>query len=131
MAVSGSAAALSVADAQHAARLIRDAGAVIAQLDSADAYYYSHHDEREFPVFRLSYPDGDRYYLSSRSGQLLLGMDANRRWYRWLFQALHRGDFHAIVRLRPLWDGMMLLALLGVSIGVGTGTYLGIKRLTK
>ncbi|MCZ6459207.1 MAG: PepSY domain-containing protein [Gammaproteobacteria bacterium] len=131
MAVSGSAAALSVADAQHAARLIRDAGAVIARLDSADAYYYSHHDEREFPVFRLSYPDGDRYYLSSRSGELLLGMDANRRWYRWLFEALHRGDFHAIVRLRPLWDGMMLLALLGVSIGVGTGTYLGIKRLTK
>ena len=127
----GSAAALTIADAQRAARTIRDTRAEITQLNAADAFYYSHHDEREFPVFRLTYPNGDRYYLSPRSGQLLLGMDRNRRWYRWLFEALHRGDFHAIVRLRPLWDFMMLLALLGVSIGVGTGTYLGIKRLTK
>ncbi len=131
MAVPGSAAALTITDAQQAAQIIQGAGAIVTQLNSADAYYYSHHDEREFPVFRVSYANGERYYLSQRSGQLLLGMDANRRWYRWLFQALHRGDFHAIARLRPLWDGMMLLALLCVSIGVGTGTYLGVKRLTK
>ena len=61
----------------------------------------------------------------------MLALDSSRRWYRWLFEALHRGDFHAVVRMRPVWDVLMLFALIGVTIGAGTGTYLGFKRLTK
>ncbi len=100
-------------------------------LQREDAYYYNHHEKREFPVYRLTYENGDRFYLSAADGQLLEAVDENRRWYRWLFNALHQGDFHPLVRLRPLWDLLMLLALGGVSIGVATGVYLGFRRVTR
>lgn len=132
LSIQGIAQAITLADVQRAAATIRDDDpADLATLDRADGYYFSHHDTKEFPVYRIRYADGERYYLSALSGELMLALDSNRRWYRWLFEALHRGDFHAVVRTRPVWDVLMLFALIGVTIGAGTGTYLGFKRLTK
>lgn len=64
-------------------------------------------------------------------GRILLAVDGNARAARWLFAALHQGDFHALVRSRPAWDVMMLAALAGVIAGVGTGAWLGIRRLLR
>jgi hypothetical protein len=69
-------------------------------IDEPDTYYYSHHERRPFPVFRIQYEDGDRLYLDAVSGELLSAVDSDRRWSRWLFHALHRGDFAAWARQR-------------------------------
>jgi uncharacterized iron-regulated membrane protein len=100
-------------------------------IDQPDAYYYSHHDIRTFPVLRIVYEDGERFYLDTISGELLGAMDSSRRWARWLFHGLHRGDFAAWARRRPLWDLIMLFLLAGVTLGATTGTFLAGKRMAR
>ena len=55
----------------------------------------------------------------------------NAKWLRWVFHALHRGDFSALFRSRPLWDLMMWPLLLGVTVGSLTGTWIGIRRVVR
>jgi hypothetical protein len=100
-------------------------------LDSEDAYYYSHHERTELPVYRVVYADGERIYLDGTTGELIYAVDSGRRWYRWLFAALHRGDFAAAIRSRPVWDILMISLLVGVSLIALTGTWLGAKRLLR
>ncbi len=98
-------------------------------LTEDDAYYFSHHDTRRFPVFRIQYGDGERFYLDSVTGQITHAVDRDRKWLRWIFQALHRGDFSALIRSRPIWDLMMWPLMLGVTLCALTGTWLGFQRL--
>ena len=102
-------------------------------LHEDDAYYFSHHDEVEFPVYRLILDDADRtrLYFDALSGRLAKKVDAGARGFRWWFQALHRGDFLRLSRQRPLWDIVMLALLAGVTIGAVTGVYIGFRRLTR
>jgi uncharacterized iron-regulated membrane protein len=120
---------LAPGDAELAALQLRDETATVDLLTTEDAYYYNHHTEREFPVYRIAYTSGEYFYISAISGVLLKTVDSNARWYRWLFNALHSGDFNAAVRSRPAWDFLMLLLLLGVTAGVASGTWLGFKRI--
>ena len=106
---------------------VRDAG----WIGTGDAYYYTHHETRSFPVYRIRYEDGERLYLDRVSGHLVYAVDRERRWLRWVFHALHRGDLHAVVRARPLWDLMMWLLLLGVTAGTVTGTWMGARRIVR
>ncbi len=69
------------------------------------------------------------YYLDPDNAQLLGKYDAESRWYRWLHYGLHRLDFNAAMRSRPLWDILMWALLSGVTLGVFTGFFLGIRRL--
>ena len=100
-------------------------------LTEGDAYYYSHHDERRFPVYRIRYGDGERFYLDSETGELAYAADRDRQRLRWIFLALHRGDFSALVRSRPIWDLMMWPLMLGVTIGAITGTWMGFQRMAR
>ena len=100
-------------------------------IHTGDAYYFSHHVPRGFPAFRIQYEDGERLYLDSVSGELVYAADRNRQWYRWVFNALHRGDFSSLVRSRPIWDLMMWPLMLGVTVGAITGTWLGLRRLIR
>lgn len=100
-------------------------------LTEDDAYYFSHHDQRRLPVFRIQYGDGERFYLDSVTGELSYAVDRERQWLRWIFHALHRGDFAALVRSRPIWDLMMWLLMLGVTVCVLTGTWMGIQRVAR
>ncbi len=100
-------------------------------LQEGDAYYYSHHDEKSFPAYRIRYEDGERVYLDRVSGQLALAADSDRQLSRWLFLGLHRGDFTGLMRSRPLWDLIMWPLLLGVTLGALTGTWMGFKRLLR
>ena len=103
-----------------------------------DAYYFAfgiaeRRDPPPFPVYRIILNDAEhmRYYLDPGTGQLLRKVDADGRGYRWLFSGLHRLDFSAWLRLRPLWDIIVLALLLG---GIGltaTGTYLALSRIKR
>ncbi len=125
----GPATGIAEQDLLAAQQQLEYGDAKVDLLESGDEYYYSHHDQREFPVYRLIYENGERFYISALSGTLLRFADNNAKTYRWLFNAFHAGDFHAIARFRPVWDVFMLILLLGVTVGVGSGTWLGFKRI--
>jgi hypothetical protein len=115
------------------ASTLRPGEQIMAQgwLQDGDAYYYSHHDERSFPVYRIQYNDGERIYLDRVTGQLAFAMDNNRQLSRWLFLGLHRGDLSGWMRERPIWDLILLPLLAGVTLGALTGTWMGFKRLLR
>ena len=100
-------------------------------LTEGDGYYFSHHEKQHFPVFRVQYEDGERFYLDDVTGELVRAVDRERQWLRWIFHALHRGDFSALVRSRPIWDLMMWPLMLGVTVGVITGTWIGLTRVVR
>jgi hypothetical protein len=106
--------------------------ATLASLEREDNYYYSLGDDRAaLPVLRVMHNDtgATRSYLDPMSGELLLTVDRNVRWYRWLHSALHRMDFAALWRNRPFRDLWLWLALGGASVVCVTGTWLGLRRL--
>ena len=88
-------------------------------IDSGDNYYFSHHDEAAFPAYRIVLDDAEqtRYYFDATTAELIQKYDRDRRWNRWLFLGLHRGDFTTLLRQRPLWDLFMLPLLIGVIVG--------------
>lgn len=102
-----------------------------SMIDNDDTYYYSHHELKTFPAYRVIIDDAEqtRYYLNTLNGTIMEKIDSNRKWYRWLFQSLHRGDFSVFFRSRPVWDFFMLFLLTGVTIVSATGCYMGMKRI--
>ncbi len=101
-------------------------------LVTGDAYYFDDHNGgRGYPVYRVVLADAERtrYYLDPVDGRLLQKTDRDRRWYRWLFEALHRWDFSPGLRERPVWDLVVLPLLLGVTGLSLTGVYLGFRRI--
>jgi uncharacterized iron-regulated membrane protein len=112
---------------------IGGANAIASQemMTREDDYYFAHHDDVVLPVYRiiLDGAEATRFYLDPATGALLKRADADARWQRWLFSGLHRLDFTAGLRARPLWDIVMIVLLLG-GIGVSaTGVYLAIRRI--
>jgi hypothetical protein len=119
-------------DIREASADLREAApAQIKLITTGDDYYYNHHMRRELPVYRVTYSNGEVFYLSAYTGSLLRYVDSNARGYRWLFNALHTGDFSKFTRSRPAWDILILLLLAGVTTGVATGVYLAIKRVAR
>ena len=102
-------------------------------LEDGDAYYFNHHATRAFPVYRVIVDDTERtrYYVDATSGQLVSKVNSSLRWYRWLHLGLHRLDFTAAMRSRPVWDILMLLLMAGVTAVCITGTYMGIRYLVR
>jgi len=132
----GNIAAVTATDLADAAQRIAGATGIAEQatVGEEDAYYYQSYRGREnfvLPVYRVITNDEERtrYYLDPNSGALLQRADTNRRWHRWLFAGLHRIDFAAWMRVRPVWDILVLTLMLG---GLGltvTGFYLSIRRI--
>lgn len=118
---------------RRASAILRPEVPIVDQelLTEEDAYYYTHHIEMRLPVYRIRYSDGERIYLDGTTGELAYAVDASQRGSRWLFAALHRGDFAAIVRQRPVWDLMMWVLMLGVTVGAATGVWLGVDRIAR
>lgn len=102
-------------------------------LTTEDEYHYSHgRDHALLPVVRVTATGNEsvNYYLDPLSGKLVNLVDSSARWYRWLHYGLHRLDFESL-RSRPLWDIVMVLLLVGASLVSVTGTWIGIRRLTR
>ena len=128
----GAAAPLRPADLATAAERLAAPHGIAAQgiMDEEDAYYFRRRDAFVLPVYRVIVNDAERtrYYLDPASGALIQRTDANGRWHRWLFGALHRFDF-PLLRGRPLWDVIVLLLMLGGTAVAATGSYLALRRI--
>lgn len=127
--------AVSEQDLMDAVRATRPGAPVLAAalLNSGDSYYYSHHAKRNFPVLRVQFQLADEttFYADPALGQLVEHADHNSKWKRWLFDGLHRLDFSAALRARPLWDILVVsLCVLGAMLS-STGLVLGMRRLRR
>jgi hypothetical protein len=102
-------------------------------LKVEDTYYFAHHRNLSLPVYRVALQDPSRtlYYLDPTSGDIIAKFDPGARGYRWWHEALHRWDFSAILRSRPLWDVLMLTLMAGVTLVSVTGVYLAFRHLTR
>lgn len=100
-------------------------------LAEEDTYYFSHHKPISLPVWRIILEDEEqtRFYLSVDDGRILQKVDKNGRLHRWLFDAAHRWDFSKTLRKRPVWDLVLVPILLLTTLFVGTGCWIGVKRL--
>ncbi|HTE42211.1 MAG TPA: hypothetical protein VK629_15400 [Steroidobacteraceae bacterium] len=126
-------APLQSSDVERVAQQLAGDGATqVDLLMDGDNYYYSGHDPVDLPVYRVALDDKDRtrYYVSPLSGDVLGKVDPIQRWYRWLFEGLHRLDFTSFLRQRPWWDLIVLPLLSGVTIVCCTGVFMGYRRLT-
>lgn len=103
-------------------------------LRREDAFLYAGYDQPPppLPALRVTLHDRERtaLYLDATSGRLLRAVDRAERLGRWTRTALHDWDFPAL-RTRPLWDGVVLLLLAGVTATCGTGAWLSIRRVTR
>lgn len=126
-------APLNDEDLAQAARALGDGGApAMSLMTQEDAYYFTHHgDIARLPAYRMIVPDGTRYYLDAVSGALVAKIDRGAGEYRWLHEGLHRLDFAAWLRARPLWDLTMLALISGVTLLCATGVYAGYRRLVR
>ena len=118
-----------VAELVGPGKSVRESG----MIETGDNYYFSHHEQVSFPVYRIVFDDAERtrYYFDADTAELIQKYDSDRRWNRWLFLGLHRGDFTSLMRRRPLWDLILLPLLIGVTVGALTGVWMGYRRLAK
>ncbi len=130
-------AAVSLSDdliVEAAKRLMPDVAMPLRQrLDQPDAYWYSHHQERLFPVLRIGFDDAAHtwFHIDPRTGDILGRTDDSRRTYRWLFNALHSLDFSLLLSYRPAWDVVVwLLSLIGLVTSI-SGIVIGWRRLVR
>jgi uncharacterized iron-regulated membrane protein len=100
-------------------------------LREEDAYYYSHKQQQELPVWRAILGDAQRtrVYISPTTGEFRI-VDADARKSRWLQRALHGLDFSGL-RMRPLWDIVSILLLLGVTGVCITGSWMALQRIKR
>ena len=133
-------AALSEADLNGAVQRLARGTSIESQgmMTGEDEYYFDFSiaergDAPPFPVYRVVLGDAEhtRLYLNPQTGQLLRKVDANGRGSRWLFSGLHRLDFFGWLRVRPLWDAIVLVLLLGGLAVTGTGVYLAVVRIKR
>jgi len=134
----GDPAPVTQEDLMQAAGLLAGEGAIETEglLQAEDAYYFrfqgfAERDPLVLPIYRIALNDDERtqYYLNPSTGALLLRVDGAERGYRWLFSGLHRWDFTATLRSRPLWDVIVLFLMLGSTAGVLTGVFLAVRRI--
>lgn len=96
-----------------------------------DNYYYGHKREVPLPVYRVIMEDAERtrIYINTETGAVR-SLGSTGRWSRWLRTGLHDLDF-PILRLRPLWDVVVILLLTGVTTVCATGTWMAVRRVRR
>ena len=119
---------------QHAIQAMRPGAPLTLELlTSEDHYHYSHHRQAVLPVLRAHFglADETTFYIDPAQGDIAGHADSNSKWNRWLFNGLHQLDFAAVVRLRPIWDILVIgLCVIG-AVSTLTGVVLGWRRLRK
>jgi hypothetical protein len=98
------------------------------RLDQPDTYFYS---ETRLPVYRAILADAGRtrLYIAPDTGSVRI-VNTEVRQSRWLINAMHDLDLRGL-RIRPLWDIVVLLLLAGVTALALTGTWMALKRIRK
>jgi uncharacterized iron-regulated membrane protein len=100
-------------------------------LHQEDNYYYGHKREVTLPVYRAILDDDEqtRLYISPETGAVRT-LGSTGRWSRWLRTGLHDLDF-PVLRLRPIWDIVVIFLLLGVTLVCITGTWMACRRVRR
>jgi hypothetical protein len=136
----GQPAPVDMSDVRAAAQRLARGSSIESQgaITSEETYYFNfsvaeREDREPLPAYRVVLNDADhtRYYLSLETAQLVRKVDADSRGQRWLFSGLHRLDFVQWLRLRPVWDVVMLVLLIGGLVGTATGVYLALLRIKR
>ena len=124
----GHPASLSEADVRAAAAGLPVSD--IALLQAGDAYHYAFKEKTLAPAWRISLSDAERtrIYIDAETGKVGRIMGASGRASRWLRNGLHSLDF---LPKRPVWDGVTLLLLAGVTMVCATGSWMGLRRLQR
>ncbi len=103
------------------------------RIDHEDAYFYNGYERSAaFPAFKAELADAGHtaVYIDGVSGEVAAAVDTVGRQSRWLRTGLHDWDF-PILRIRPLWDAVILLLLAGVTAACATGGWLAISRVLR
>lgn len=128
-------------NAQPAPLAIADISAAIAALatpvqnsgllNREDNYYYGHKREVALPVYRAIVDDDEqtRLYINAQTGAVRT-VGSTGRWSRWIRTGLHDLDF-PVLRLRPIWDMVVIFLLLGVTLVCITGTWMACRRVRR
>jgi hypothetical protein len=100
---------------------------------AADDAYYVAPSERQAPLYRLRCSDARHtwFHVDGASGQIIEKVDDSRRWYRWLYSALHTFDLPWLVA-HPLLRTLLIVSLcLGGLLFSVTGIVIGWRRLRR
>jgi uncharacterized iron-regulated membrane protein len=130
----GNVAVPTSSDLQQTAQRIAGDRPIAEQglITEEETYYFKRRrDTFVLPAYRIILADEDatRYYLDPTNGQYLQRADSTGRLRRWLFSGLHHIDFFAWLRVRPLWDVVVITLMLGGLAVSATGAYLAFRRL--
>jgi hypothetical protein len=125
---------LAPLDAERIRREVAALGVPLLEsglLHAEDNYYYGHKWQVSLPVYRAIVDDAERtrLYINLETGSVR-AIDSTGRWSRWIRTGLHDLDF-PIVRLRPLWDLVVIPLLLGVTLVCVTGTWMALRRVRR
>jgi hypothetical protein len=99
-----------------------------------DAYYQtSGMAARPLPVWQINLKDADhtRMYIDTKSGEVLSSYNANQRWRRWSYRALHSFDFPFLKQYECLRKILLMIVLLGGGIVSVSGFVLGIASFRR
>lgn len=98
-------------------------------MEQEDSYYYGHKQQAQLPVYRMILEDAEqtRLYLHPVTGSVR-SVGATGRMSRWIRSGLHGMDF-PVLRIRPVWDVVVILLLAGVTLLCAIGSWLAIKRV--
>jgi len=98
-----------------------------------DAYYLDRRGERPLPVVRVEFdgPGRPRFYVDPRTARIVGAYHEGQWVERWLYQGLHSWNLPALYAHRPLWDILVIAALLGATALCVTSLVLTWRVLTR
>jgi hypothetical protein len=102
-------------------------------LTEYDAYYYSRQHLTPLPVLRVKFADPGEtwFYIDPSNSTMLSQVTRLSRIERWLYNGLHSLDFPFWYDMRPAWDIVMIVLLLGGLISSSVGLVLGFSRVAR
>lgn len=119
----------------EAARRVYPAASMLdaRRLTEETLHWYSHHNERQLPVIKVTFDDplSTWLYLDPATGTIAGLSDRSSRTYRWLFNFVHDYDLLVLLRNQPARDILIwLLSIAGLVISV-SGVVIGYRTLVR
>jgi uncharacterized iron-regulated membrane protein len=81
------------------------------------------------PFLRVELDDGRHYYVSARTGEIVLDTARDERAWNWVGTFIHWLYFSELRQNFKLWRAVILWTSFGATLMAGAGFYLGIQRL--
>lgn len=97
---------------------------------TADAYYVAPSNEGA-PLYRLRCADAAStwFHIDGANGHFIEKVDQSRRWYRWLYSALHTFDMPWLIAHQTIRTLLIISLCIGGLLFSLTGVVIGWRRL--